>query len=74
MDKFEVGKSYTFADRGLDPITVLSRTAQTITVTNGQNTWRMIVRTDDRGEYVRDSSMPVRYRDEFTSRPEYICH
>ena len=68
MPKFEVGKSYRWADPGPDPITVLHRTEKTITVTNGVNTWRMLVRTDEHGEYVRDSSMGRNTYNMFTSR------
>lgn len=58
MEKFVVGKSYRWADPGPDPFTVLKRTEKTITVTNGGNTWRMLVRIDkDGNEWVRDSSM-----------------
>lgn len=72
--KFEVGKTYHWFDRSYDPFTVLSRTEKTITVTNGQNTWRMLVRVRPGwGEYVCDSSMPKRYHEEFTSWAQYVC-
>lgn len=75
MDQFEVGKSYEWADPCFDPITVLSRTAKTITVTNGQNTWRMLVRREDDGsEYVRDSSMGRSNYTLFISRPMWVCN
>lgn len=74
MSEFEVGKMYSWAECSFDPITVLSRTAKTITVTNGQNTWRMLVRTDIHGEYVRDSSVPQAHRDMFLCRAKWITH
>lgn len=73
-DRFEVGKSYAWADSGPDPFTVLSRSAKMITVTNGGNTWRMLLRYDERGEYVRDSSMGEKRNDPcpiFMSRPQW---
>ena len=71
MDQFEVGKSYRWSEIGLDPMTVLSRSSKTIMVTNGQSTWRMLLRHDDRGEYVMDSSVPKSFRDMYTSRPQW---
>lgn len=68
MAQFEVGKSYGWVECGLDPLTVLSRSAKMITVTNGQNTWRMRIRNDERGEYVIDSSVPKDSRLMYTSR------
>lgn len=73
-DRFEVGKSYRWADPGPDPFTVLARTEKTIVVTNRVNTWRMRLRYDDRGEYVKDSSMD-RSSDPysmFISRPQWV--
>lgn len=73
MDKFEVGKSYDWADISFDPFTVLRRTEKTITVTNGSNTWRMLIRHDEDGmEYVRDSSMGRSNYSLFISRPIWI--
>lgn len=67
MSKFEVGKTYGWADSGYDPIRVLNRTSKTITVTNGTATWRMLLRVNEVGdEYVIDSSVPVSYRGLFT--------
>ena len=71
MDQFEVGKSYGWVEPGLDPMTVLSRSAKTIKVTNGQSTWRMFLRHDERGEYVVDSSVPKGFRLMYTSRPQW---
>ena len=57
MARFEVGKTYENNDGRFDPVTVISRTPKTVTVTNGPHTWRMKVRTDANGnEYVMDSS------------------
>ena len=73
MEKeFEAGKSYTWADRSYDPFTVLKRTEKTITVTNGCNTWRMMIRHDEKGEFVHDSTMGKNNYDLFTSRPSYL--
>ena len=74
MEKFEVGKMYSWADRSYDPFTVLSRTEKTITVRNNSVQWKMLIHTDEHGEYVCDSSMPKRVRSMFTSRPTYITH
>jgi len=65
---FEVGKTYEWMESGYDPITVLKRTNKSIKVTNGRNEWRMLVRVDDKGEYVVDSSVPPHWRDVFTAR------
>ena len=74
MDKFEVGKSYTWADNSFDPFTVLRRTEKTITVTNGYNTWRMLVRHDEVGmEWVRDSTMDNSRYSLFISRPVWVA-
>lgn len=68
--KFEVGKTYTWADTCYDPFTVISRTEKTITVRNSSNTWRMLVRHDEDGmEFVRDSSMGRSNYSLFISRP-----
>lgn len=75
MDKFEVGKTYDWADPCFDPITVLKRTDKTITVTNGTNTWRMLLRHDSDGsEYVCDSTMGKGHHIQFTSRPTWLTH
>ena len=74
-DRFEVGKSYAWRESGLDPFTVLARTKKTIVVTNRVNTWRMRLRYDDVGEYVKDSSMDFGRREKygpFMSRPQWI--
>lgn len=71
MARFEVGKVYNWEERGFDSFTVLSRTDKSITVCNGTNTWRMMIRTDERGEWVCDSSQPRYAQNMFISRPEY---
>lgn len=72
MRKFEVGKSYGWADNGFDPFTVLHRTEKTIKVTNGVNTWRMLIRHEDDGdEFVRDSSMGRSNYSLCISRPQW---
>ena len=64
---FEVGMSYRANDSRYDPIKVLRRTNKCIFVTNGSNTWRMLVRVDDEGnEYATDSSIPNKWRDTMT--------
>ena len=74
MDKFEVGKTYSWADGSYDPFTVLRRTEKTITVTNGVCTGRMLVRHDEDGmEYVRDSSMGRSNYSLFISRPIWLA-
>ena len=73
MDRFEVGKTYDWADSCFDPFTVLRRTEKTITVTNGNNTWRMLIHHDEDGmEYVRDSSMGRSKYSLFISRPVWL--
>lgn len=73
-DRFEAGKTYLWADPCFDPFTVVSRTEKTILVTNNVITWRMRIRHDDAGEYVKDSSMDRSpYKNcPFTSRPRLI--
>ena len=72
MERFEVGKSYDPADLSFDPITVIKRTAKCIVVRGGSgNTWRMIVRQDEKGEFAVDSSVPKKWRDIFTYRAEW---
>lgn len=62
MSFFEVGKQYEADDFGFDPITIIWRTKRYVTVTNGQNTWRTIIRMDNKGnEYVMDTSRPKGY-------------
>lgn len=69
---FEVGRVYEPNDRSYDPITVLSRTEKTITVTNGRSTWRMLVRHDEDGnEFVVDSSVPKNWRSAFTYKAKW---
>ena len=71
--QFEVGKTYRWADPCFDPFTVLSRTAKTIMVTNGNSTWRMRLRYESDGEkYVKDSSMDNSKYSIFISRPYWI--
>lgn len=72
MKRFEVGKCYEAADMGIDPIKVIKRTSKSILVDNGVNTWYMRIRTDERGEYVVDSSAPAKWRDIFTFRPMWV--
>ena len=63
---FEIGKSYEASDPGLAPIKIISRTAKTIVVYNGHTSWRMRIKYDKNGnEYVVDSSVGVRIRDEY---------
>ena len=74
-EKFEVGLTYTWADIGYDPFTVLRRTEKTITVTNGSNTWRMLIRHDDDGnEWVRDSTADRSKYSLFISRPHWLAY
>lgn len=69
---FEVGRTYEPADRSYDPITILSRTEKTVTVTNGRTTWKMLIRHDEDGhEYVIDSSVPKKWRDAFTYKSKW---
>ena len=65
--QFEVGKYYEASDSGLDPIRILKRTKKTVLVWNGHIAWRMFIKHDkDGNEFVTDSSVPFRYRDEYT--------
>ena len=67
MKQFEIGKKYEPYGSGFAPVTVTRRTAKTVWVTNGQNEWRMKVRQNANGdEYAVDSSVPTKWRDEFT--------
>ena len=67
MKKFEVGKTYEWYQREYGSVTVLRRTEQFVTVTNGGSTWRMKIRKDtDGSEYAIDSSVPEKWRDSFT--------
>lgn len=71
MARFEVGKTYRWADSGFDPIKVLRRTEKTIWVTNGGASWRMRIKHDEHGdEFVVDSSVPKRWQGAFTCSPE----
>lgn len=72
-DRFEVGKRYGAADDGLDPIEVLKRTAKCIVVRNGcGNEWRMVIREDDNGEYVQDSTIrSVKWKYAFVYRAKW---
>lgn len=72
MAEFEVGRSYAWADPGYDPFTVLRRTEKTILVTNKTCVWRMLIRHDESGEYVIDSSVPQLFRSMFTSRAIWL--
>lgn len=75
MGKFEVGRSYAWADCGFDPFTVLRRTEKTITVTNGTCTWRMLIHHDEDGnEWVRDSTMDRSRYSLFISRPQWAVN
>ena len=70
--RFEIGKKYYWAESGFDPIEVVGRTAKSILVTNGHNTWMMRIKIDNAGnEYVIDSSMPKGYSDWFTCKAEW---
>ena len=61
--RFEVGKTYEWADSRYDPITVTRRTDKSVWVDNGQSKWRMLVRLDGYdNEYVSDSSVPEKWR------------
>lgn len=72
MKRFEVGHSYEAFDSGLDPITVIKRTAQYIKVKNHYgHEWRMKIRecqgkNDSRFEIVVDSSVGKKWREAFT--------
>ena len=67
MKQFEVGKTYEAALSDFTPITVLKRTSKCIVVKNNDEyVFRMVIKTDDNGdEYVRDSSVPERWREGF---------
>lgn len=68
--KFIVGYEYYPDGDGFDPIRVLKRTEKTMWVTNGNDSWRMRIRTDDAGrEYASDSSNRAKwYRAALTYR------
>lgn len=72
MKQFEVGHSYGAFDSGLDPITVLKRTAHFITVRNYYGTeWRMKIRecegkNGSRFEIAIDGSARSKWREAFT--------
>lgn len=72
MARFEVGKTYRWADSGFDPITVTRRTEKTIWVDKYGAQWSMRIKIDEDGnEFVVDSSMPKKWRQEFTCSAEW---
>lgn len=76
MYQFVVGKVYQPNDRSFDPVRVTKRTARFVFLENPINSakWRMLIRTDaDGNEYATDSSVPARYRDDFTYQAKYPC-
>lgn len=71
MVRFEVGKTYGAGDAGLNPITVLKRTAKMIQVNNGYATWRMRIKECHNingfdTEYVTDSTYPKKWAEAVT--------
>lgn len=72
MARFETGHLYEGYAREYDPIRILRRTEKTMWVTNGRNSWKMRIRTDENGnEYAVDSSVPREWRDAFTYDAEW---
>lgn len=73
MKEFQIGKVYSWYQTDYDPILVIGRTEKTITVVRTDyfcfgDTWKMHIKIDDEGdESVTDSSVPMRYRDAFTT-------
>lgn len=58
MAKFEIGKTYEWRDKGFQPFKVTKRTKKMVFVTNGDSSWRMLIRQDETGrEYVVDSRL-----------------
>lgn len=63
MSQFEVGKTYRSLDNGLDPLTILERTAKTCIVTNdGVRRWRMKIHKMEGSEQLRDSYFPKKWQ------------
>ena len=71
--KFEVGKEYEAYQREYGTIKIVRRTEKTIwVVTNVGIEFFMRVKIDPNGdEYAVDSTVPKKWRDAFTYRPEY---
>ena len=70
---FEVGKSYYPQDRSYDPVEVIKRTEKSILVKRwfGGSTWWMRIKKDSNGnEMCIDSSVPKKWRIEFTYRAD----
>ena len=74
MKHFLVGHSYRWQDSRFDPIRVVSRSKQSITVDNGVCNWRMMIRHDHDGvEWVRDSAnRSKKYMDAYTTLATYV--
>ena len=73
MAKFEIGKTYEWRDKGFQPFKATKRTEKMVFVTNGDSSWRMLIRQDESGrEYVVDSSVNRRFHDVFTSCAEWV--
>ena len=71
---FEVGRSYfCYGGSGFDPIKILRRTAKTVWVDKDGVKWKMRVwMGEDGNEYVTDSSVPRKWRDEFTYCAKWV--
>lgn len=73
MTKFKVGKSYEWYQKEYGCIKVIRRTPRTITVTNGNGNWKMLIFHDENmDEYVVDMSVPKSWRDAFTCSANWI--
>lgn len=73
MEIFEVGKTYEPYGSGYDPVTVTRRTEKTVWVKNSTTAWKMRVKHDaDGNEIATDSSVPPKWREEFTYSSKWI--
>lgn len=68
MAKFEVGKAYSYAEGGFDPVFVVKRTDKTVWARwSSGSVYMLRVRKRDNGdEYLLESGVPKRYKDSYT--------
>ena len=67
MKRFEIGKWYRANDCAFEPIQIIRRTPKCVVVKNWFGVeWRMVVKEDDKCEYVTDSTVPQKWRPAFT--------
>ena len=74
IKEFLVGESYSWADKGLRPFTVLKRTEKCMKVSDGTKTWRMKIHFNpyDKTEWVKYSSADGSRNSPYVSRPDWM--